>query len=137
MDKPGVFIFDFQDSETESARVCAFVWTPEGNKSLQVQQNDDYEFYNDTVSDIECDFGVHDYGSLYGAMCDQVESMSFTSYEILGPEVDRCMKAWHQRIQDLIGKEHVSACWYDITDVVENDWTDYDIYKAVLQREAS
>jgi hypothetical protein len=119
--KTAVFYFNFSlDNDTE--RNCGFIF----DSSSLAEDYIDEDLYDEVGSDIEDEFGVHDWSSSPAG----ITAIGYTSYEVT--EVDRCMDTWHDKFVELVGDTNVSK-WVDfeLSDV-DDDLSIYNKIKSVV-----
>lgn len=114
-----VFYFSFYNEETETSRGCGFLYNPEA-LDIDVDEGD---FYDEVCSDIEDQYGVHDWSSSPAG----IQAIGYTTYEV--EDVDGCMNTWQKKFVELVGEDNVSK-WVEY----EEDSTDDDlvIYNKIL-----
>ncbi len=117
MSQPCVFVFQFslddQDLNGEYlSEQYGFVISAAGYEKIKglIQTGD---FYDEIVEPIESEYGVHD--SFGNGPFDKVEMIGFETYEIQGPYIKKCMKAWHEKMIELCGVENISKKVFDLS----------------------
>lgn len=132
--KPCVFVFEFSlDEEDEDGNFLreayGFLISKEGYSKIQ-DLVESGEFYNEIVEPIESDFGVHDVSG--NSPFDNVEMIGFTTYEIQGPYIKKCMKVWHEKMIELCGAENVSKKVHDLSKM--DEFSTAEDYFKILSR---
>lgn len=123
---PGVFYFDFFDEQSETSCCYGFNIAPEGMDRIDPESDS----FCDLVSELEGDFGVHDWSS---SPTDEVEGIGYTSYEVEQSAIPELMTCWHIEIMNMAGKQNVSSNWFDLGDI--GNMNDLEIYEKIRSLE--
>jgi hypothetical protein len=126
---PGVFYFSFYNDDDGSESLYGFTFSPTAVHILKPLLEDG-DFYEEVCDDIESQFGVHDWSSSPDV---RVEGIGYTTYEIVGDQIENCMQTWYNKFVELVGADNVGTNWFEIpVDKYDND---YAIYEFLINRE--
>ena len=121
--KDTVFYFEFSlyDEETDNGELFSKGFIIKDYEFLSDDQ-DKCDAFEDTCSDIECKYGVHDWCT---SPDDRVDGIGYCSNEV--EKIDELMEVWRQ----VFIKEGA-----EVTEVADFNWedgdNDYDIYQKLL-----
>jgi hypothetical protein len=104
-DKNAVFYFNFDIGDNAPSVWCGFIFNSTAIPEFE-DMVDNGDFYDEVCSDIEDQFGVHDWSSSPAG----IPAIGYTSYEIEDPA--ECMNTWLSKFIEMVGKSNVSKWVY-------------------------